>query len=124
MYNTVFRTRRNSYNGPYYGFVADNVNQDSLECAYNLIVAPETDYPFDAHRGYIMAIISKEPGHQIMVGNKVFKCWNKNIVQDTIDFVPGAAAALLGNPPAANYSVITVDFAGVISCLATTHRHM
>lgn len=110
LYNTVYRTKRGSYNGVYYGFVADNVNQDTLECSYNLIVAPETDYPFDAGRGYIVAIISKKPKHQTMVGNKVFKAWNRSVFADTIHYKPGVDALVSGH--AAPYEFIRTDFNG------------
>ena len=110
VYNTVYRTHRASYNGAYYGFVADNVNQDTLECSYNLIVAPEYDYPFDASRGYIAASVSSAAKHQKLAGNKVFKTWSKSVLKDTLSYVPGEAALL--NEVPVNYPFITQDFAG------------
>ncbi|HTE09782.1 MAG TPA: hypothetical protein VK645_02415 [Chitinophagaceae bacterium] len=111
VYNTIYRTRRTSYNGPYYGFVADNVNQDTLECAYNLIIAPEHDYPYDPGRGYIVAIVARAPKHQTVTGNKVFRTWDRSILTDTIHYKPGNAALLAG-PASTNYAFITSDFNG------------
>lgn len=111
VYNTVFRTKRNIYSGPYYGYVADNVGQDTLECSYNVIITPECDYPFDISRGYIVATVHAAPKQQTMIGNKVFKDWNRSILKDTIDYKPGAAVLLTGIPRK-NYSFITTDFAG------------
>jgi hypothetical protein len=109
-YNTIYRTKRDSYRGAYYGFVANNINQDTLDCSYNLMVAPEYDFPFDESRGYIVAVIATAPKHQKMVGNKVFKSWARNILQDTVHYKPGDAA-LIGNP-SLEYSFITTDFNG------------
>ncbi|MEP6748014.1 MAG: hypothetical protein ABJB86_09830, partial [Bacteroidota bacterium] len=111
IYNTVYRTKRSSYNGPNYGFVADNVHQDSLDCSYNLVVAPETDYAFDINRGYIVAVVLQKPKHQVTVGNKVFKSWARNIIEDTIHYRPGNPA-LIANGTKTGYSFITTDFYG------------
>ncbi len=111
LHNTVYRTKRNSYNGPYYGFVVDIVNQDSLECSFNLIIAPEYDYPFDTSRKYIVAIVSSKPKQLVAKGNKAFKKWDKTILRDTIGYEPGPALKLTGGA-ASVYSFIKTDFYG------------
>jgi hypothetical protein len=111
LFNTVFRTKRMLFDGPYYGFLADNLNQDSLELGYNLLVAPEYDFPFDVARGYIVAEIKTKPRYQSIPGNKIFKSWNRTILTDTTSFQPGPAVKL-EKKPAQRYAFITTDFYG------------
>ena len=109
-FNTIYRTKRSNGSGAYYGFLADNVNQDSLECVYNLIISPEYDYPFDPARGYVMSTIIAKPKYQVITGNKVFPSWNRSILSDTTNYKPGDAALLAG--PAKNYPFINTDYTG------------
>ncbi|MFT3935004.1 MAG: hypothetical protein QM726_15365 [Chitinophagaceae bacterium] len=110
VFNTIFRTRRNNGYSAYYGFVADNLEEDTIDCSYNMIISPECDFPFDATRGYIVANVLGKPKHLTMTGNKVFKSWMPNIVKDTLQFEPGPAALLAA--PVKNYSFMDADFYG------------
>ncbi len=110
VFNTIYKTHRSNGSGEYYGFIADNANQDSLDCSYNLIVAPEIDFPFDVNRGYIVANTLSKPKYLVTNGNKVFKAWNRSIMTDTTTYQPGEAALLSG--AVAKYSFVTTDFNG------------
>jgi len=110
VFNTIYRTHRNNGSGQYYGFVADNLEQDTLDCSYNMIIAPECDFPFDAARGYIVANVLEKTKHVTTNGNKVFKSWSPGIVKDTISYEPGPSALLAA--PVKTYSFMNVDFNG------------
>lgn len=88
--NTVHRTPRHSYNGNYYGYICDNVNQDTLYCGYNYIMNPEWDFPYrpDLRDKYSVAQVSMPDPDSTNVGNLPFQTWVSTIVEDTIGYLP------------------------------------
>ncbi len=115
VFNTIYRTVRASYNPPgyYYGYVCDDVNQDTLDVSNNLIMLPENDYTYDAsgRNNYTVAVISASPAFLTNNGNKPFATWTSSITQDTVSYIPSTSSALL-DASVGTYSFRTTDYYG------------
>jgi hypothetical protein len=109
---TVLSTRRVPDTGPYYGFIIDNVNQDSMFVADNFIMHPEYDFAYDTvtRSDYAVAIVSAAPPQLTKARNKPFPAWVNTITDDTVSFIPAIGSTIInsGYP----YSFRTTDFYG------------
>lgn len=100
VYNcTVYRTVKASYNAPYHGAICDDVNQDTLDVSFNMIMLPETDVTFDSTTNeYVVPIISAAPTNLTKNGNKIYPVFSTAVIQDTVNlgaYYPSAGSPLI-----------------------------
>lgn len=116
VYNTVYKTVGDSYNGPpyrYYGRVVDVVNCDSGTIEGNCIINPEMDYTFDSTTyNYIWAQVSAAPSQQVVRNNFVGRPWSNAYTNNLVSFIPTPGGPLIGKGTA--YSFRTTDYKGNI----------
>lgn len=110
--NTVHRTVRHSYNGDYYGYICDNVNQDTLYCGYNYIMSPETDFSYTpaTRNRYSVAQVSTPDPDSTNIGNQPFQTWTTSITDDSLSYIPALGSAIID--VGHTYSFRTTDFYG------------
>lgn len=108
-HNTVVNTSRASYNGDYFGFVAD-VYMPHVSVRYNVIANPEGDRPWDARRGYVTSLPQGPQKDLDTVGNRVYRTpWDARI--DTATWTLATGSPLVDQLPV---SPDSADFHGAV----------
>jgi hypothetical protein len=93
--NTVYYTKRASYNGDYYGFIAD-VYADSVTVHHNVIIAPEVDRAWDPKgRNYIVCMPGGPKAAFDSSNNRVFRTLAEAGITDTVQWKLSASSPLV-----------------------------
>jgi hypothetical protein len=90
-FNTLYRSRRADYVAPLV-----DIYGDSITVAYNLIIDPETDLPFNPNRNYVYQLVGvgEKPG--LVIGdNQVYATLEAAGLLDAIHFIPAEGSPVI-----------------------------